>query len=1064
MHAEGALLLTPAVAGPHRTNFTEGSGTIRLWYSPTAWASASAGGTGPGAWATLFELAQTNTVEHPFGFALSIDPFGTNLVAAVNTETGAVTLVQTAISWSTGQWHQIAFVYDGTAVELFVDDNSDTISFTLPTWPGSSVWNQSAFSLGSGFDGSLLAMGQLDEIHTFSYPLSTNYLTWSYQLYAPIAALGPLPDDLESGGGQTRNDPVPAPCGTCSTNGSSGDTNSYASGWTTNAGLKFASNPAPYIVGGTNFVTVLDEASPFKAYQIFQATQILGSTLITTNLVWTNVANGAIGVSNFTLPLPVPSTNVTDKAFFIAAEAKDSDTDGFSDAYEYLVLHTNPNQFNDTNSDGLSDAQFVVEWDMRTLDGTNAQGVLFYGNGFYVLGNKGNDPQLLKIFFDQRYRGYPLKDFPRDTPQGIRVVATNIDSTLTHYKIIYDRQRVRVFRGTNALPLLGGRTNTIPGIANTTVEWLDNMTDAVGSNGPVNLTVPVSNMQISNVTVQTLPFSNPSRYTYLGSIGNTSSNFFGPSMRAAYQNIKKMVIHDGANGFSTVTYNENLRELQKFDPLNPQTIVSNFGNKVITTSTLITNMTVSNNVLYVRYDSDRTDWYNVTNCAFIGTGGSNTFPMPGAPTVSNPSIGRRLDWSKSPVDGTIAVYDANIDVVRVYNANSNGLVYSIGITNGYSNGPSILIPSTDSSFRSQVKLGAMWWDKTQKKTNATVCFQQDGKLWVSDTATSRMLRFTTNGGCDAWFMFVPHTYSASADPNDPQRVFNEYLEFRVDYSTLTQTGGWVLTNYWGFNITPRPDTTDQGLYNVTTVSNHTYALIWDPAANGCLQSQRIVELTNNSLRATSTSNLVCNYRIQPDGALHKIDKIDSTAYFTRQVITNIAGNGDPLYCAATTIATVAYTNGTNPAAFDFKIAGSRIIVFQESNLHTNNHLGAISNAANSVWLWQTMPTGPLNGRGQFDLDAQTAGEEFIVVDDEIFALYRGEFWHGVSQANQILHYKTDGTFVGQFGMPATEDTMVNAIGSASNMASLSYTKANGIIYLFTNDEKGRGTQIWRIEP
>src|SRR5438128_1472550 len=70
MRAQGSLLLTPAVVGPHRTNFTQGSGTIRLWYSPTAWASASAGGTGPGDWATLFEFAQTNTVEHPFGFAL----------------------------------------------------------------------------------------------------------------------------------------------------------------------------------------------------------------------------------------------------------------------------------------------------------------------------------------------------------------------------------------------------------------------------------------------------------------------------------------------------------------------------------------------------------------------------------------------------------------------------------------------------------------------------------------------------------------------------------------------------------------------------------------------------------------------------------------------------------------------------------------------------------------------------------------------------------------------------------------------------------------------------------
>jgi hypothetical protein len=79
-------------------------------------------------------------------------------------------------------------------------------------------------------------------------------------------------------------------------------------------------------------------------------------------------------------------------------------------------------------------------------------------------------------------------------------------------------------------------------------------------------------------------------------------------------------------------------------------------------------------------------------------------------------------------------------------------------------------------------------------------------------------------------------------------------------------------------------------------------------------------------------------------------------------------------------------------------------------------------------------------------------------------VYRGEFWHNAGQANQIFHYKTDGTFVGQFGMPATPDTMKYAIGSAGNMFTLSYVKTNGVIHLFTNDEHGTGTQVWRIEP
>jgi hypothetical protein len=186
----------------------------------------------------------------------------------------------------------------------------------------------------------------------------------------------------EGGGAFTSSEPSP-PCDPCPSEGG-GVTNSYVGGWTTNAGLKFKA--VPYITNGTSYVTVLDSALSIKAYQVFQATQVLGSTLITTNLVWSFITNGPVGVSNFTFTLP--STNSTTMAYYIAADAKDSDSDGFSDAYEYLILHSNPNQFNDTNSDGMGENQFVLEWDQRTVDSTAAEGVLFTGNGIHVVGSR----------------------------------------------------------------------------------------------------------------------------------------------------------------------------------------------------------------------------------------------------------------------------------------------------------------------------------------------------------------------------------------------------------------------------------------------------------------------------------------------------------------------------------------------------------------------------------------------------------------------------------------------------------------------------------------------------
>lgn len=54
--------------------------------------------------------------------------------------------------------------------------------------------------------------------------------------------------------------------------------------------------------------------------------------------------------------------------------------------------------------------------------------------------------------------------------------------------------------------------------------------------------------------------------------------------------------------------------------------------------------------------------------------------------------------------------------------------------------------------------------------------------------------------------------------------------------------------------------------------------------------------------------------------------------------------------------------------------------------------------------------------------------------------------------------------MGQFGMPAYNDVMPHAIGSGSNVKTLSIVKTNGVIYLHTNDEYGRGTQRWRFDP
>ena len=132
-----------------------------------------------------------------------------------------------------------------------------------------------------------------------------------------------------------------APCDPCPTNNFSGTNGtSYLGGWTTNAGLKFA--PTPVVQGGV-FSTRLQEADTNSAYEIYERFQL------NTNFPWLRIAAGEVGQTNFSWSLF--STNT---AFYLAADAMDSDFDGLSDAFEQLVAHTLPLD-DDFDNDGILD-------------------------------------------------------------------------------------------------------------------------------------------------------------------------------------------------------------------------------------------------------------------------------------------------------------------------------------------------------------------------------------------------------------------------------------------------------------------------------------------------------------------------------------------------------------------------------------------------------------------------------------------------------------------------------------------------------------------------------------
>jgi hypothetical protein len=385
-----------------------------------------------------------------------------------------------------------------------------------------------------------------------------------------------------------------------------------------------------------------------------------------------------------------------------------------------------------------------------------------------------------------------------------------------------------------------------------------------------------------------------------------------------------------------------------------------------------------------------------------------------------------------------------------------------------------------------VKLGGYYLDKAGDGGNlfsiprATVCYQADGKLWLSDSATARMLRFNADGSLDSYIQTVPHSYRTSVDPNNVSRVFANFVEFRVDHSQPIKTG-WVLTNYWGNDIITTNGVRTNffhfntaGLTSVRTVSvggsNRTFALAPREFNTNKFPSQqqnltlKLVELTDAGMKETLTDFLPNTYELNQNGNVDIMGGTPTDRHFMRRTL--LFTNSHAYLSDAQEIGD-AFTNSDYPwgEGTTFRISGNNFIIYDTSKFHTPGfHLGAIptNGATTRAWAWTNMPAGIMNGNGIFGTDSN-GGETAIVSGDDIFVLYGGEFWRGLMQANQIFHYKSNGQFVGQFGQPlALGGYIPNPPGSANNLFTIDAARAGNTLYLYTNDENSRGIHRWRI--
>ena len=383
------LFVIPAVDEKGKTNLTTAVGTIRFWFKP-AWSSSTLGGNGPGAAARLFEVGAWTEKQSVGWWSLQFSPGGDAISFLAQSKGECVDILQTAIQWPEGEWHQVAFSYSPQGSWLFLDGQLAAQGQALALVPLERTRGALGFALGSDAQGMNLAQGQFDAVTTFKAVQSVDLLAWNFSCLAGTAALGPITPEEDAARMQQLLALRAARLGTADTTmmtldsvptpppgGGGGGTNGspstniwiWASGF--NHGTNLCFHSIGYVVTNltTNVYLTITNTIATNTYDLYVSTNLNSVSLwggATQGIAWSFVTNLSAGTTSVTL------SNVTDFiSFYAVALHKDSDGDGLSDGDELFLYKTDPNNA-DTDGDGLND-KWEVDSGMNPLLNESAQ-------------------------------------------------------------------------------------------------------------------------------------------------------------------------------------------------------------------------------------------------------------------------------------------------------------------------------------------------------------------------------------------------------------------------------------------------------------------------------------------------------------------------------------------------------------------------------------------------------------------------------------------------------------------------------------------------------------------
>src|ERR1041384_8198034 len=331
------------------------TGTIMFWYAP-AWismVSTNPNSTGPGVWGRLVDVGgYSNSAGW---FSLFLDPQGTNIYFATQTNNGSgATVLSAPVSFDiTNYWHHICLSY-GTAsnTALYIDGVVVTNGPPLTYLPGPGV---STFNLGSDATGIDQMHGMMDDVYTYNYQLDAVSINDAYQSGVPIYLMTPLNQANLVGLTSALSSPVTTPVFEAITGWGYLHTNGVVTNCTTSTNVWFTNVTAKVTTNGVTVTFTIAGGVDGYLYDVFATAGVqAGLRMPITNCPFAWMGQGP-RCTSYQLTLGVSA------AYLILGTPQDTDGDGLTDAYENLVSHTdplNPYTFGVGMSDGWQIAYF----------------------------------------------------------------------------------------------------------------------------------------------------------------------------------------------------------------------------------------------------------------------------------------------------------------------------------------------------------------------------------------------------------------------------------------------------------------------------------------------------------------------------------------------------------------------------------------------------------------------------------------------------------------------------------------------------------------------------------